>query len=191
MPNLILIKHSLPQIEEAAPAKIWRLSSEGRFRCAALAERLLPYAPDVFIASREPKATETGQIVADVLRKPLLIVEGLHEHDRTNVGYLGRKAFEQAVRTFFERPDQLVFGSETADAAYRRFTDAVSGQIAQHPAQNLAVVAHGTVISLFVSRAAGIEAGIEPFALWQQLGLPSFVVLDAHSFALEQIVDAV
>jgi broad specificity phosphatase PhoE len=50
----------------------------------------------------------------------------------------------------------------------------------QHKNKTIIIVAHGTVISLFVSRLAGTP----DFPLWKELGLPSFVVLDLHSKAL-------
>ena len=38
MPKLILVKHSLPAIDPAAPAAEWRLAPEGLRRCERLAE---------------------------------------------------------------------------------------------------------------------------------------------------------
>ncbi len=35
--RLILVKHSLPVLEPAVPAREWRLGEEGRRRCAGLA----------------------------------------------------------------------------------------------------------------------------------------------------------
>ncbi len=154
-------------------------------RCQALAQQLIAYTPDRFIASTEPKATETAQIAADLLNKPFATAENLHEHERATTGYLGREAFEQAVQHFFEMPAQLVFGEESADTAYTRFATAVHAQIEQYPDQNLAIVAHGTVISLFVARAAGVE----PFPLWKRLGLPSLVVLDGSTFSVSKVID--
>jgi broad specificity phosphatase PhoE len=49
-----------------------------------------------------------------------------------------------------------------------------------HPNETVVIVAHGTVISLFVSRLIGIS----DFLLWNELGLPSFVVIDTESNAL-------
>jgi hypothetical protein len=48
----------------------------------------------------------------------------------------------------------------------------------------LAIVAHGTVISLFVAAHNQINS----FELWQQLAMPSFVVLGLPSFALVEAV---
>jgi len=52
-----------------------------------------------------------------------------------------------------------------------------------HPDQTVLVVAHGTVISLFVSWLTGEDG----YLLWDKLGLPSFLVLDVKSKALLKI----
>jgi broad specificity phosphatase PhoE len=82
-------------------------------------------------------------------------------------------AFEAAVARFFAHPAELLLGRETADEAHARFAGAVAAVMGRHRGETVAVVAHGTVITLFVARATGQE----PFALWKRLGLPSFVVL--------------
>src|SRR5262245_63164571 len=116
---------------------------------------------------------ETGYTVASILNVPFTTAEELHEHDRSNVGWSSTADFEAAVARFFAHPSVLVFGRETADQARQRFAAAVDAAVTAHPAGNLAVVAHGTVIALL----AAAHAGMEPFPLWRRLGLPSFVVL--------------
>lgn len=113
--------------------------------------------------------------------------DALEEHHRAMVGYLGQEDFQQTVKAFFAMPNQLVFGEETADAAYARFAASVDAQIAAAPDETQIVVAHGTVISLFVGQRAGVAA----FPLWRRLGLPSFVVLDLPDMRLVAEVDTV
>ena len=185
--RLILIKHSLPEMVPGLPANQWRLSEEGRLRCQALAEHVASYRPDVIVASTEPKAAETAELLAGALQKPWHIAAGLHEHERSDVGWIDREHFEAQVAEFFRRPGVLVFGSETADQAHARFAAAISAVTARHPAHSLAVVAHGTVISLFVARSAGVE----PFPLWSRLGLPSFVVLSLPELDLASVVERI
>lgn len=186
--HLILIRHSLPKIVPDIPAKQWHLSSTGRQRCEQLAVRLKDLSPDILIASDEPKAQETGQIVAELLGTPCTTAPNFHEHDRSNEEYFPTKEqFENRVARFFLHPQRLVFGQETADDAHARFANAVSTAITQHPTGTVAIVAHGTVITLFVARACGLQ----PFPLWKRLDLPSFVVLTLPSHHLKQIVDCV
>lgn len=180
MSALILVKHSLPEIIETVPAREWRLSAEGQARCKPLAERLATYQPTQIISSVEPKARETAKLAAKELGLSTSVFEGLHEHERSKAGYLSKEKFEEFVREFFARPDELVFGNETAEQAFQRFQSAINSILKRFPDQTTVVVAHGTVISLYVSRFNEISA----LSLWKELGLPSFVVLDLESKAL-------
>jgi broad specificity phosphatase PhoE len=183
----LLVKHSLPAIDPGRPAREWRLSAEGLRRCAPLAAALAEYAPDAVVSSVEPKARETGQAVAAALRLPLETFAGLHENDRMGLPYLPAADLEATVARFFAQPQEVVMGRETADEAHARFAAAL-GRVGQaYPSGTVVVVAHGTVISLLVARAAGLGA----FDLWRRLGLPSFVALDRGSGALRAVVGSV
>lgn len=187
MNHLILVKHSLPEIVPALPAKEWTLSEAGRARCQSLAKTLAPYAVDVVISSLEPKAMETAQILAQQLAKPFHTFEGLHEHDRTGVDFLGREQFEAQIHRFFEHPDELVLGRETADQARTRFSGALQSIELEYPDKNIVVVAHGTVITLSVEKFTGLE----PFPFWKKLDLPSFVVLSLPGHKLVTTVESI
>ncbi len=187
MPYLILVKHAMPEVEPGVPSRDWRLGAAGRAGAARLADRLAAYTPGVIVASAEPKATETARIVADRLGMEMRAVAGLHENDRTGLGWLGKEELEARIARFFAEPDTLVMGNETADTAHARFAAAVGGVGAAHPDETVVVVAHGTVITLSVSR----ETGIKPYPFWQRLGLPSFVVLSRPALRLLDMVAAI
>ena len=177
---LILVKHSLPKIVENIPAREWKLSEEGRIRAGRLAEQLISYQPEVIVSSIEPKARETAEIIAGNYNLTIQIVEGLHEHDRSKTPYLSKDEFQASVRKFFENPTALVFGNETADECYSRFDQAVRFILNYYGDKTIVIVAHGTIISLFVSRLTGIPG----IFLWNELGLPSFLLLDIQSATL-------
>jgi broad specificity phosphatase PhoE len=186
--NLILVRHSLPTIDPRTPAPEWRLSDEGRQRCERLAAELALFRPEVVVSSREPKAVETGQIVAHHLGLPCEVAPGLHEHDRRHVApFEDVDQFQEAVASLFERPHDLVFGAETAQQALGRFAHAVEVALARHSPRNVAIVSHGTVMTLFVARATGLA----PFPFWQSLGLPAFVVLSHPALELQAVVGRV
>ena len=174
---LILVKHSVPEIDESRPARTWQLSKEGQLRAHQLALELQAYAPEVIFSSEEPKARETAEILARHFRLDCNTVPDLHEHDRSDVAYLPHDAFQASVREFFKHPEQRVFGSETADAAHGRFYRAVHSVLNEHRNETILIVSHGTVISLFVARLTG-SSDLE---LWSKLGMPSFVALDLSS----------
>lgn len=180
MSYLILVRHSAPEIVPQVPAWDWHLSAAGRARCVPLAAGLAPYQPRVIITSVEPKAVETGQIVAERLGVPQAAMDGLHEHDRRHVGLLDRATFQERMAAFFAQPDTLVFGQETATQACARFTRALDAGPAAGLEAPVAVVAHGTVMALYLAQVAGID----PYPFWQRLGLPAFVVLAWPTFAV-------
>lgn len=107
---------------------------------------------------------------------------GLHEHDRTGAPFLGVEGFDRAARTFFANPGKLVWGSETAEQALERFDGAVRAVLETRGEEVVAVVAHGTVISLFIAQYNDVEA----YELWRQLSLPSFCVLSTPRFELRE-----
>lgn len=184
MNHLILIKHAMPHIDTAKSSRDWELSPEGRQSCLPLAEAIRSYSPQHMVTSDEPKAHETGQIVADHLRVPCTTLPNLHEHDRQGVSFIPDKTkWHALIQTFFAQPDDLIFGNETANQARDRFAKALENTLTQYPG-NLAVATHGTVISLFVAHKNNASA----FDLWSRFDLPSFIVLNRNTFKIVNIV---
>ncbi len=181
-PYLILVRHAAVHIDPSIPSLEWPLSADGRSRCHSLAPQIQPYTPTRFITSHEPKARETGQILADLLGVPCASAAGLQEHDRSGVPYFANKVdFETAVANFFARPDELVFGGETAVQARNRFATAVQQQLGTYPQDTLAIVAHGTVLTLFLCHHNPL---LEPLPFWQSLALPCAFVVTLPEMAL-------
>jgi len=175
--RLILVKHSLPEIVDGVRARDWRLSAEGRRRCDSLADALAIYAPSGAITSSdEPKAFETAERVAARLGLPHGVDAGLAEHRRGAKKLLDEAEWQAAIARLFARPDRLEYGEESGDQARLRFETAIERVLGARagPTSGACVcVAHGTVISLFTAAFAGVDG----FALWVRLELPSFVVL--------------
>ena len=186
MRKLILIKHAPPQVVPGIPSEQWTLSDAGRAACGPLAERVRPHAPAAIVASTEPKARETAELVGAALAVPVTTADDLHEHDRSNVPHLPSREFISLVELFFRRPGELVLGKETAHAASARFRSAVDEVVLGQAAGNVAVVSHGTVIALLVAHH---NPQLKPFDLWRRLGLPSFVVLGLPDLKLLEMVE--
>lgn len=177
MKQLIFIRHAAPAIVESESQRLWSLSAKGRQQ-AAQAARLLQDAqlvPDKIITSHELKALETGQIIGSTLHIPVESADDLHEHDRTGEPFYPGDVFTQKMTQFFAHPDQLVFGRESADSAFARFNDAVQRCLDENPDDLLAIVAHGTVLSLYIGR----KMGIDPFTFWKSLKMASIIILSS------------
>ncbi len=188
MPRLFLIKHAKPKIVAEIPAKDWLLSDEGREASVRLAGILKTSDISWVVTSTEPKAQETGRILAVELGLPYSSEPDLHEHARASTLLIpDLHQWQALVQRFFAKPAELVFGEETADQAHSRFATALKAAMGKYPGQSLAVVAHGTVISLLVSRANDTDG----FALWKRLGLPSVVEVEWPNLRLIRVIEEV
>ena len=185
--QLILVKHASPLVIPGTPSEQWHLSDKGKESCTALAAAIREFQPATIISSVEPKARETAEIVAGHLNVPAGTAPDLHEHDRSNVPHMRSGEFISHMELFFRKPSERVLGRESADQARDRFDRAITGIIEQHPAGNIAIVSHGTVIALFIAR----HTGDKPFEWWRKMGLPSFVVMSLPDLKLQRSVDRV
>jgi broad specificity phosphatase PhoE len=165
---VLLVRHSLPAVDPSQWAELWPLSDKGRRRCGPLAERLRGYRPTAIVSSTEPKMRETAELVGAELRLEVRESPALRETARRTVPWMEAEEFRQAVRRLFERPDEVVFGEESAADALARFSAAVDGLD-----ESTVVVSGGTVISLYAAARTGGDA----YELWSRLELPDLVVV--------------
>ena len=182
--RFILIKHASPLVDPNRSSEKWKLSEKGRMSCIPLAAALKPYDLSVLVASEEPKARETAEELAKLLNVPVETAPDLHEHDRSNVPHLRSGEFISHMELMFRRPSERVLGRESADEARERFERAVAAVLEKHPTGNVGVVTHGTVIALMAAN----HSAKQPFSLWREMGLPSFLVVSVPGYAVEKIV---
>ena len=180
MNRLILVRHSQSALQPDIPAAGWPLTTEGVARCRPLANQLATYKPDRIMASVEPKASQTADEIAAQLGLSWTTAAGLHEHDRTGEPFTSPAEFVQRVTNFFNRPNELVMGRETAVQAQTRFVTAVQRLVAQHPGETLLVVTHGTVMTLFTN----YYNPIAPIPFWQSLQMPDYRLYSLPDFHL-------
>ena len=149
-----------------------------------LANHLHDYDLSVIVTSPEPKAAETASVIAQENQLRIEYADGLREHSLLNVPFFPDEAdLDEKIQLYFNTPDQLVFSDETADEAHTRFTQAISNVIDDHPEGDLVVVTHGTVMTLYLSRIAGLS----PYTFWKELGTPSFAVVSLPTMELQKI----
>jgi len=184
---LILIRHCTSQPVDGVDAQRWPLAPEGVKQAEALAPRLAPYRPSIIFSSYERKAVHTAEVIARALDLPYVLWPGLHEHDRTAIPYYDRDTFLELVHHFFEQPDALVFGHETATRALTRFQTALHDLMSAYPQRTVGVVSHGTVLTLLLAPLSGID----PFTLWDRLGMPAYAVLTRPSLELVELVEMI
>ncbi|AXG97921.1 histidine phosphatase family protein [Deinococcus wulumuqiensis] len=179
--TLHLIKHGQPTLVPGVPAHEWLLAPGALDGLPGLVARLDP-RPGLVACSEEPKAKATAQALAAALGVPCRPMLGLHEHLRYSQEVTSPDEFQARFRRFFAEPGQVVVGEESADDAHRRFANAVGAVLKVNPQPSVAIVAHGTVISLLAARANGLDA----FALWDRLKCLDVLTLDADTLRLRE-----
>ncbi|MBL6938742.1 MAG: histidine phosphatase family protein [Alphaproteobacteria bacterium] len=167
----------MPRIEEGVPAADWTLSPEGVAAAAALAAQLTRFDFRAIASSGEPKAVGTATAIAQALKLPVEIDDDFAETSRRTVGFLTRAQIDSGIRRLFENPSEIVYGEESADAACARFAAAIERQL-QKGADDIAVVTHGTILSVYLGRTGAVA---DVFAFWKSLKLPDAILLDGAS----------
>ena len=132
----------------------WGLSDRGLERMRALT------APVEHVraiwSSAERKAVQAAEILAERLAIAPTILHELGENDRSATGFLEPDVFEATADRFFAEPDRSIDGWETASAAQARIVAAVDRVLAQSPAGDVAIVAHGGVGTLLQCALRGV-----------------------------------
>jgi broad specificity phosphatase PhoE len=177
---LILIRHSTPAIDVAVPSTAWALSLEGARVAAELAEAVSGFKAHAVVTSPELKARQTAAIISDRLVVPRIIDDDLREHERTSNGFLPRSEFAEGISRLLSSPGELVFGDETADSVFVRFSSALERALARRPQHDVLAVTHGTAISIYIGR----KFGLDPMAFWRRLTTPMAVIISDESMEI-------
>ena len=188
MPHLILVKHSNSNHSPDRAASAWELTAAGIDRCKPLATHISFYRPRRLFSSPMPKALQTAQYVAVELDN-LDIVENqlLEEHSRiSNAPYGTLESFHTRMKLLFTLPDEFVFGDESANQASERFHRGIEAVLGQAKiGENIVIIAHGTVNTLFTARYNALNS----YDLWLRLKMPSMIVLDLPDFSLNYVIE--
>ncbi|MEM7738204.1 MAG: histidine phosphatase family protein [Deinococcota bacterium] len=178
--QLILIRHAETRQDPNVSSHEWQLTASAYDACAQLANELREDELQRIVTSNEFKATETGRVMAEQLGIPVSQADNLHEHAREGFPYVAPDVFFNTLHRFFDNPNVLVFGQETANQAAVRFEKGVQQVLETHPHDKLAIVSHGTVMSLFVAKHNPIDS----FTFWRALTMPHMVRLSVPEFKL-------
>lgn len=172
MARLYLITHAHTQVDAAVDAVHWQLSPDGEAQAAALAT--LPWWADVdrILVSAEAKTRLT---VAPLLAKQRLPVREDSRFDEVlRPGWV--ETYSDQVRAFFAAPAQSIGGWEPADHARQRFLAGLRDHLAPAREEQVALVSHGLVLSLYRAHLLG-QPFVE-FAAWRALPFAAVAIVD-------------
>ena len=143
------ISHPEVVVAPEKPVPAWSLSERGRQRMLTLVSTPLLHQVRWLFASTETKAVEAAEIIAKSRELVVRADSALGENDRSSTGFLPKEKFEAAADEFFAHPSISFHGWERAVDAQRRIVEAVRRNVALAPQDEVAIVSHGAVGTLF------------------------------------------
>ena len=161
--DLLLIRHAEP--ERVAPGSSSEpadplLTDCGREQAGRLAHWLEHEPIDAVLSSPLRRARETADVVGDVLRLDVHVVDGLMEYDARADHYIPveelRETRDHRWRAMIEGRWEE-FGGEDPDRFQARIVPCVDAIIERFPGGRVAAVCHGGVINVYLAALLGLE----------------------------------
>jgi broad specificity phosphatase PhoE len=152
----LYITHPQVRIDANVPVPLWGLSEEGERRARDFAGRgVVPVGSMVF-SSRETKAMQLADLLAQAAGTLVMSDHLMGENDRSATGFLPPELFETMADRFFAEPETSVDGWERAVDAQARIVATVRTALASVPEGVPAIFCgHGAVGTLLKCHVGG------------------------------------
>ncbi len=172
---LLVIRHARTRKDRDRPAEEWGLDPAGLDEMRAGASAWDWPAVRHWYSSPEPKAVATARLLTST---PVEVVDDLRELRRG----AWSDEYDEVVRRLFARTaESPAPGWEPGHEAVQRFDSALRGLARRHPGEDVAVVTHGLVLSLWRARLAGADR--VDLSDWRSLAFPDLLTLSGDAVA--------
>ena len=141
-----------PQVNQdpSVPVPEWGISPDGRNRLLRLKDTSELKNTGLVISSTETKATETAEVISNLLGITYVVRQNMHENNRTATGYLPPDEFEKTADDFFSKPLESTRGWERAIDAQKRIVGEFEATVSENPGYDVLYVGHGAVGTLLL-----------------------------------------
>jgi broad specificity phosphatase PhoE len=170
VPQLVLVRHAMPETRPEVPAERWSLGEAGRTAARRLA-RALPAEPFV-LTSDEPKAEQTAREVLAVCGGTLRVDERVAETRRPHVWAAN---YRELTRQYLAGRQHLAW--EAREAVIGRFDAAVREGLQTSERAPLVVASHGQALTLWLTSVRAIH---DPPRFWSELTFPDAWTVNVH-----------
>ena len=150
MSKLYFITHPSVQIIKNQSIDQWGLSDKGIDETRGLLKLDFWNEINVVYSSPEKKAVQTAQLVSSECKLEICLSDCLSEVDRSSTGFIDYDKYIEAIKNFYNRPDESIQGWESANNATKRITECVKSIMSNHKDQTVAIVGHGATGTLLV-----------------------------------------
>ena len=129
----------------------WGLSDQGRIQVVKLSEAPFWQKVTALYSSNQGKAIEAAQTIGTNHKIEVTALPGLAEVWRGTEVYLSAAEYDNVLGRFFSLPNFSIEGWERATNALARFSETVKELIAQRPGESVAILSHGTILTLYTA----------------------------------------
>ncbi|MHA2179704.1 MAG: histidine phosphatase family protein [Candidatus Thorarchaeota archaeon] len=170
--DIYFLRHGLTSIIPGIAPSKWPISDEGRRHASKIASSGIFDEIEVVVSSMEEKAYETAVPVSSRLGLPILTDPAFNELDRDRGGFMSLASYSDTVHRVLVEPSFEVSGWELSGAALERFQEGIDKMEKGHESENVLIVSHGIVLTLFFSHLLGLSD--ESPSRWDALGFCSW-----------------
>ncbi len=168
-------------MDPTRPPNEWELSDQGRTQVKTLTTA--PFWENVaaLYSSGQPKAMGAAGAISAYHHIPMNTLSGLSEVARGTEVYHSAGDYDTILGKFFAYPDHVVAGWERGTDALARFSRAVEYIISQHPDESVALLSHGTILTLFT---AMLDQEPPTLDRWRAIGFASVATMQVKNYRL-------
>jgi probable phosphoglycerate mutase len=153
--EVLLVRHAQPANVAAPDAEAGlvpdpMLSCEGLHQAERLAVRLCSLWIDAVYTAPERRCFQTAKVVADVLQRPLSVIDGLADI-AFDPGEARGDVASYSARFSREPRWESLPGFEPGKAFRRRAVSEIDGIVATHPARRCVVITHAGILNAYLS----------------------------------------
>ena len=170
---ITLIRHSKTKFQKDVPNVLWQLTEEGIDLASKLSLQKEIQDIEVLYSSLQTKALQTALILAKDNHIPIKTNKDLTELTSITNGFI--EDFEGSVRKLYSGEIKNINDGETIEECSVRFNNAIEEIIkTESNCQNLGIVAHGNVLSIFSSQYTDIS----PYDIHSKMQMPDMAIFD-------------
>lgn len=174
--KIYFFRHGKTFVDNSTPIADWVLTEDGAKKAKEVSDSDVFDDVDIIYSSKEIKAIQTAQPVAEKLNKEILQVKELGELFRPNGHSIGLDRYNEIKEKLYADFDYSEDGWETINHALERFSKAVKQIDEKHEGKNILIVAHGTVMTIFFAKLQGKLNDM--YSRWKGLGFCDWGVVE-------------
>lgn len=170
---ITLIRHSKTILEKEIPNPLWQLSDEGIDLATRLSEVEAIKNIDILYSSLQTKALQTSLLLSKDNQIPIKTHPDLTELTSITVKFI--EDYEKSVEKLYSNEINRINGGETIEEGMKRFSRAIEEIVlSETGSDNVGVVAHGNILSIFASQFTGKS----PYEIHQTIQMPDLAIFD-------------